>query len=195
MQPKPLQPSPSSTRKWLAVGLAVVISWVIFASSATRMTGVDGLAPPSLERSAVPRPAEFRWTLEDLDGNPVEFARFKGRPILLNLWATWCGPCLQEMPSIAALAANPGLKGRDVAIVCVSTDQSADALRKFLKDKDWNMTVLRATSIPPAFQSEGIPMTFLINRAGQVVTAEMGAARWDDPSVLAFLQGLAAEKP
>jgi thiol-disulfide isomerase/thioredoxin len=194
MQLQPTQPTRNSTRKWLAVGLAVVIAWVIFVSSARQMLKLDGLAPPSLESSAVPRPVDFGWTLLDLDGKPVDFARFKGRTILLNLWATWCPPCLKEMPSIANLAASEDLKGRNIVFLCVSTDESAEALRQFMKDKDWKMTVLRATSLPPSFETEGIPATFLIGPDGGIAAAEIGAAQWDDPSVIAFLQKLAAKK-
>ena len=74
--------------------------------------------------------------------------------------------------------ASPDLEGRNVAIVCVSTDESAEALRRYLKDKDWKMTILQATSIPPAFQTEGIPATFLITPEGKIAVAEIGAARW-----------------
>jgi thiol-disulfide isomerase/thioredoxin len=193
MSTAPAQPSPSSTRKWLVVGLAVVIAWSIFASSARRVLKVGELSPPDLATLAVPRPVDFRWSLLDLDGKPVDFASFQGRPILLNLWATWCPPCLEEMPAIANLAASEGLKGRDVAIICVSTDESAESLRQFMKDKEWKATVLRATALPPCFQTEGIPATFLINRGGRIVSAQLGPAQWDDPSVIAFLQKMAAK--
>ncbi len=182
---------PSGTRKWLAIVLAAVTCWVIFLMTAGDFLKVGQMTPPALEVLEVPRPAEFRWELEDLDGQPVDFARYKGRPILLNLWATWCGPCLQEMPSIARLAASKDLEGRDVAFVCVSTDESAEALRRFMKGKDWPMTVLRAKEVPPAYQTQGIPATFLISPDGRIAAAEIGAAQWDDPSVAYFLQKLA----
>jgi thiol-disulfide isomerase/thioredoxin len=188
------KPSPTSTRKWLAVGIAVVIVWVLIASSSRKLLNVGEMEPPVLDMTEIPRPLDFRWTLEDLDGQPVDFARFKGRPILLNLWATWCPPCVKEMPSIAALASSEELKGRDIAFVCVATDESAAAVRSFLKDKGWPMTMLRATSVPPAFQTEGIPATFLISPDGRVVTGEMGAANWNDPSVVYALQKLANMK-
>ena len=191
MQEQPKPPPSKNTLKWLAVGLAVVVVWILFASSARRILQVDEMMPPDLTLFDVPRPAEFRWNLFDVDGKPVEFASFKGRTIVLNLWATWCPPCLKEMPSIASLMASPDLKGRDVAFVCVSTDESAEALRSFMKDKDWKMTILRATTVPAAFQSEGIPATFLIAPDGRIAAAEMGAARWDDTSVVYFLQKLA----
>lgn len=189
------KPSPTNTRKWLAAGIAVVIVWALIASSSRKLFKVGEMEPPVLDMTEVPRPLDFRWKLEDLDGKPVDFAKFKGRPILLNLWATWCPPCIQEMPSIAALAASEELKGRDIAFLCVATDESAGAVRSFLKDKGWPMTMLRATSVPPAFQTEGIPATFLISPDGRVVADEMGAANWNDPSVIYALQKLANMKP
>jgi thiol-disulfide isomerase/thioredoxin len=181
----------NETRKWLAIGLAAALAWAAFLSTSSKMIGVGGLRPPALEGSAHPRPADFGWTLLDLDDKPVDLAHFRGRPILLNLWATWCGPCLQEMPSIARLAADPRIKDKGVVVLCVSIDDSAQTLRRFVKDKDWGMTILRATSAPPAFQTEGIPATFLIAPDGRIVASEIGSARWDDPSVVEFLEKLA----
>jgi thiol-disulfide isomerase/thioredoxin len=186
-----MQPPRNNTRIGMAIGLAVVIASVVFLATVGRVLKVGELEPPSLATLGITRPADFRWTLLDLDGKPVEFSSFQGRPILLNIWATWCGPCLQEMPSIANLAASEDLKGRGIVFLCVSTDDSAEALRQFMKGKDWKMTVLRATSIPPVFQTEGIPATFLIAPDGRIAAAEMNAAVWDDPSVVYFLQKMA----
>jgi hypothetical protein len=97
------------------------------------------------------------------------------------------------MPSISNLAADPKIKEKDIAIVCVSTDESAEELRAFLKGKDWGMTILRATSLPRAFQTEGIPATFLIAPDGRIVTTTEGPAQWDDPSVVELLVKLAGK--
>jgi len=191
MQADPPQPSSVQTGKWLAVGLALLISWGIFAFSTRKFFKVDELSPPSLENIPVPRPVTYNWTLLDLDDKPVDFSKFQGKPIVLNLWATWCGPCLMEMPSLVSLANSPDLKGREIVFLCVSTDQSAETLRAFLKSKDWNVTILRATGLPPCFETQGIPATFVISPQGQIVTAEIGAAKWDDPSVIYFLQKMA----
>src|SRR4051812_49314453 len=61
--------------------------------------------------------ADYNWKLRDLAGNTVDFASFKGKPVFLNIWATWCPPCVAELPSIASLAANPRVEG--VAFLCV----------------------------------------------------------------------------
>jgi thiol-disulfide isomerase/thioredoxin len=129
--------------------------------------------------------------LLDLDGQPVDFGRFKGKAVFLNIWATWCGPCVQELPSIARLAGNPTLK--DVAFVCVSTDDSAEPVKKFLKGKGWPMTVLRATDCPAVFRTEGIPATFLIGPDGRIAASEVGSAEWDDPKVMDLLKKLASK--
>src|SRR5262249_8597996 len=123
----------------------------------------------------------------DLDGAPVEFSRFKGKAVFLNVWATSCGPCVREMPAIARLAADPRLEG--VAFVCVSTDEEAAPVKQFLAERGrgWPLTVVRATDLPPVFATEGIPATFLIAPDGRVAASQEGAARWDDPKVVEFL--------
>ena len=136
-------------------------------------------------------PADYTWKLRDLDDKPVDFAQFKGRTVVLNLWATWCPPCLAEMPALATLAENPRIKEKGVAIVCVSTDEAPDALRRFMVKKSWPMTILRATALPSVFLTDGIPATFVIAPDGKVVAPELGAARRDYPSVVSFLENLA----
>jgi thiol-disulfide isomerase/thioredoxin len=179
------------TFKWMLIGFAAALAWALFLMTSSSFIQVGGLQSPSLELLAKPRSADFSWPLVDLDEKPVDLAQFKGRPILLNIWATWCGPCLEEMPSIARLAENPLLQEKGVVFVCVSTDQSASRLQEFMKDSPWKMTILRSTSVPPAFLSDAIPATFLIAPSGQIVSAEIGAARWDDKPVIEFLAKLA----
>jgi thiol-disulfide isomerase/thioredoxin len=109
--------------------------------------------------------------------------------VFLNLWATWCPPCVAELPSIANLVRNARLK--DVAFVCV-TDEDAETVRQFLDRKQLNIPVLLTDDPPPpVFQTEGIPATFMIDPSGQVVLAEVGSAQWDDPSVVDRLEKLA----
>ena len=178
----------------MGVALAAVVAYAAFRMTlGTRFGGASDA--PTLEGSALTGPADFRWTLQDSEGGPVDFAKFRGKPVVLNLWATWCPPCVEEMPTLSRLAEHPALKAKGVEVVCVSTDESADALRGFLKGKDWRMTILRATDIPPVFRTEGIPATFVIDPGGSVVASQVGSARWDDPSVVAFLEKVAGSKP
>ncbi len=181
-------------RTWFFVALALTLAWVTYLALFGPSPEAGGLEPPGLAPLDRPIRTEYAWPLRDLDDKPADFARFRGRPVLLNLWATWCGPCLEEMPAIANLAADPRIKAAGVAVVCVSTDESPEALRRYVAGKPWEMTILRATSLPREFATKGIPATFLIAPDGRVVAAQVGSAKWDHPSVVAFLEKLAPPK-
>jgi thiol-disulfide isomerase/thioredoxin len=176
---------PRSDRTLLYAGLAFVVLWGIYVAW---FSPFGRLARPALGRMPTPLPADYSWRLLDLNDGPVDFSRFKGKTVFLNVWATWCGPCVSEMPTIEKLASKPALK--DVAFVCVSTDDSAATVRRFLAGRNWPMTVLRATGLPPVFETQGIPATFLIAPDGRIAAAEVGAVNWDDPAVVALLLDL-----
>jgi thiol-disulfide isomerase/thioredoxin len=175
-------------RTWWLVALGFLIAFGLYRSLLLpRMRG--GLPPPQLAVNAQASKVDFSWTLHDLNDVPVPFSRFQGKAIFLNIWATWCPPCVAELPSIARLAADPRVK--DVAFVCVAIDDSPNTVREFIRGKDWPMTILHATSLPDTFATDGIPATFLIAPDGRIVAAEVGGASWDDPSVIALLEKLA----
>lgn len=181
--------SPRPASRWWIWALGGAIAWTVYLVVFGPKAAPDfRLNPPVLKSPGPASRAEYHWTLLDLEGAPVEFSKFEGRTVFLNIWATWCPPCIAELPSIANLAGNARLK--DVAFVCVATDESAASVRHFLRDKHWPMTVLRATNLPEVFMTEGIPATFLIARDGRIAASEVGAMQWDDPSVVDFLTSL-----
>jgi thiol-disulfide isomerase/thioredoxin len=185
--------SPKKDRTWLYVGLAFVAFWAIYLTFFNKGTGPEGLGSgaPRLEGTGKTLPADYGWTLQDLDGKPVSFGEFAGKPVLLNLWATWCGPCRGEMPSLVKLAENPQLKG--VAFVAVTNEPANENVRKVAREELRGLTVLRANGLPEVFATDAIPATFLIAPDGQVAASEIGSARWDDPSVVEFLEQLARQ--
>jgi thiol-disulfide isomerase/thioredoxin len=147
------------------------------------------LAPPDMTSGLAGLRASYDWTLEDLDGRKVELSEYRGKPLFLNIWATWCPPCVEEMPSIASLAANPRLKG--MAFVCASTDDDPETVRAFLRARRLKIPALWADGPPPrVFRREGIPATFVISADGKVVLEQVGSARWDDPEVVDRLESL-----
>lgn len=180
-------------------GLVLLTGWVFLLALFGPGGRVGGPLPtPSLSAPESPQQTDYRWTLRDLDDAPVDFAQYRGKAVFLNVWATWCPPCLAELPSIANLADHARLKG--MTFLCVSTDDSAESVRRYLKDKHWAMTVLRATDIPETFATDGIPATFVIAPDGRVVASEIGAVQWDAPAAVDFLesvikQGAPAQSP
>ena len=142
-------------------------------------------------------PAAFDWTVLDLDDQPVIVREFKGKPVFLNFWATWCGPCVREMPSIDSLAREPAAGGQIDRVRAVSRPTKTPTVRRqFLKGKKLGMTFLRVKDgkIPQVFYSEGIPATFLIAPDGRIAATEIGAADWHSPEVVEFMEKLADAK-
>jgi thiol-disulfide isomerase/thioredoxin len=184
------RPSERPSRIWLLLALGFVVFWILY------LVLLGPRAPDlSLEKSGLSRPAEYDWTVFDLNDERVPFSRFKGKPVFLNFWATFCPPCIEEMPSIARLAEDPRLRGKGIEFVCVSTDVSSDVVRRFLAGHSWSMTFLRTESLPIVFSTQGLPATFIIAPDGRVAAAIEGADRWDTPKVVAFLEKIAAVKP
>ena len=193
-------PTRSSTDKpgwpWWVVPALLVAAWCLYLARFGPRVGVGALAAPELKDAGPDRGAAFDWTLRDLDGKPVAFAQYRGRPVFLNLWATWCPPCVAELPAIAHLSTDARLK--DVAFVCAATDGDAEAVRRFLRQKPpgGNLTVLHAgTTIPAAFATDAIPATYIIAPDGRIAVAEVGAAQWDAPEVAERLIALAKASP
>jgi thiol-disulfide isomerase/thioredoxin len=180
------EPRTKPDRTWLLVALAFVGFWIVYLV----FFGPRRREP--LENSGVDLPAAYDWSLEDLDGQAVSFSQFKGKTVFLNVWATWCPPCVAEMPSIARLAENPRLRGKNIEFVCVSVDDNPQTVRRFLRDRRWSMTVLRAHSLPPIFTTDGIPATFVIAPEGKIVAAEVGSSDWDSPKVVDLLEKTSA---
>jgi len=197
--PSPTQPAPDESvpipprrdRTWLYVGVVFVAFWAFYLAVLNPKIAPDEVGAPRLEGTGLTLPADYGWPLEGLDGKPVSLADFRGRPILLNLWATWCPPCRAEMPSLVRLAANPKLKG--VAFVAVTTERMSPAIAQFAGSEMRGLTVLRADRVPEVFATDGIPATFVIAADGKVVASEVGSARWDDPTVVDLLAKLAGE--
>ena len=184
------EPSPKPDRTWLMVALAFVVLWTLYLV----LLGPKRPAV-TLENSGMSQPAAFDWQARDLKDQPVSFSRFKGKPVFLNIWATWCGPCVQEMPSIARLAEDPRLKGKGIEFVCVSVDDSTDSVRLFLEGRSWSMTFLRAEGLPAVFSTQGIPATFIIAADGRIAASQVGSDNWDSPQVVELLEKLAAPPP
>ena len=112
---KPIaRPGGKPERIWLVLALGFIVFWILYLVFLAPRRAIE-----SLENSGMRLPAAFDWTVRDLNDKPVAFSQFKGKTVFLNIWATWCGPCVMEMPSIARLAEEPKLKGKGIEFVCL----------------------------------------------------------------------------
>jgi len=122
-------------------------------------------------------------------------ADYRGQVVLLNIWATWCGPCRVEMPSIEALHRDMGPRGLKVVAVSIDDPGSERKIRDFAREYGLTFEILHdpAGAIQKAYQTTGVPETFVIGRDGVIRKKEIGAANWNSPSRRAVVQSLLAE--
>jgi len=128
---------------------------------------------------------------ENAKGEPLSLADFRGRVVLLNIWATWCAPCRQEMPTLDRLQAKLG--GSDFEVVALSVDRKGvAAVRKFYDEIevrhlaiyiDASMKAMRPLAVV------GLPTTLLLDRRGREIGRLLGPAEWDTPEIVDFLRG------
>lgn len=144
----------------------------IFLLAGALLTCQSGAAAAKSSDSSVPAP---NWELTDLSGKPVRSADLKGKVVILNFWATWCGPCRAEIPDFIALQKEYADRG--LVIVGASVDQAgADVVKKFQQQQGMNYTVAVADNkMQEAFGGiEAIPTTFVIDRGGNIVARHVG---------------------
>ena len=124
-------------------------------------------------------------------GERASLADYEGEVILLNIWATWCLPCEQEMPSLQRLHDSLVLRG--LRIVAVSIDKGdPDKVLEWVQERGLTFDVLqdRSGRIQRLYQTTGVPESFLINRDGVIIKREIGAKEWDAPAWIASIQRL-----
>jgi thiol-disulfide isomerase/thioredoxin len=128
------------------------------------------------------------------DGTEHHLQDFKGRGMVVNLWATWCAPCVAEMPSLEKL--SRALAPKDIAVLPLSSDRGgADVVQAWYTAHgitDLPVLLDPKGALARAFNARGIPTTIIINTAGQVVARLEGAADWSTPQAQALIQKLAA---
>lgn len=136
-----------------------------------------------LERDGVPD-----FTLPDLNGKPVSLSQFKGVPVLVNLWASWCAPCVKEFPSLKRLVEH--YKGRMV-VLAVSHDHSREDLDSFIKTFGGvpaNFVIVwdkeRKTS--DLFGTDQLPETYILNKQHRMVRKVAGEQLWDEARAIEF---------
>jgi thiol-disulfide isomerase/thioredoxin len=130
-------------------------------------------------------------SLADTNGHSVELSELRGKLVLVNLWATWCEPCLREMPSLERLQSRLGER---IAVLAVSEDRGGNkTVEPFIAKlglKSVKIYIDPKSEVGHAFGARGLPTSFLIDREGKVLGRVEGAAEWDSPKILGVLQPL-----
>ncbi len=153
----------------------------------TRENACRSLSPDKLPAViADGRPPAF--SLPDVNGKLWTPESLRGRPVVLNFWATWCAPCVEEMPSIESLARK---LGNDAVVLAVSVDKEWPLIRRFFPKGTPLSVVLDAEGeVPKKFGTEKYPETFLIDRDGRIRHYFVNKRKWDLPEAVDCVLGL-----
>ncbi|NNL86645.1 MAG: TlpA family protein disulfide reductase [Myxococcales bacterium] len=179
--------------------LWVVLVVVLALALITTLRSSAPLPAPALPElatagPAIDRPAVAGFDLPRLGGGRRSLADFEGRVVVLNFWATWCGPCREELPALEAL--HRELSAEGVAVVAVSLDKgSEDAVARFVAERELSFDVLH-DSTGETEERYGVrfyPTTVVIDGRGRSVARVHSAWNWAAPSVIGWLRQLLAE--
>jgi peroxiredoxin len=163
----------------LKVGIVVLMAcfvFVLYASIHERIIGVDDTAP------------DFTITADN--GRAISPANFGGRLLVLNFWATWCPPCVEEVPSLDQFAKE--LAGSGVVVLGVSVDKDAKAYHAFLSRANVSFMTARdpEAKISADYGTFKVPESYIIDSKGKVVQKIIGEENWSDGRMLSYVKSL-----
>jgi peroxiredoxin len=126
------------------------------------------------------------FTIQDAD-HTVSLNQFRGQIVILNFWATWCPPCVEELPSLIAMQERTRAKG--IVVLGVSIDVDGDAYHRFLKLRNVNFVTVRDPDekVATMYGTSGWPETYIIDRQGVLRRKFVGPVDWNSPEVMDFL--------
>lgn len=180
---------------WSLAGLAVAPAQAQTPAAAPHP--LQALATGDMAAFTVTQPPAPVTGIEIVDsaGKPRPLTDWKGRVVLLNLWATWCAPCLKEMPALDRLKA--ALAGPDFDVVALNIDKTPEKPQKFVADNKISVLEFLRDPTAKAFavvKSQGMPTTLLIDRQGREIGRLVGPAEWDGEAAKSLIKAAIAWK-
>ncbi|HXF94484.1 MAG TPA: TlpA disulfide reductase family protein [Gemmatimonadales bacterium] len=170
-------------KQWILTGAVLALLGAGLAFAAKIRPQLNLVEPGS-------RAPEFR-ARDIATDSVVSLERYRGKVVLLNVWATWCHPCRIEMPSMQRL--HQRFAGTDFRVVAVSVDKDDETVvEDFVREMGLTFDVLHDQSgrIQQLYQTTGVPESFVIDRHGVIVKKEIGARQWDGPVTETLIQRL-----
>lgn len=170
--------------------LALFAAIIVFTAFFSMPSHAEDIFADAGVRKIGPSPAPA-FTLKDLSGKKTSLKDFSGSVVVLNFWATWCPPCVSEMPSLEALHKKLGKKG--VSVVAVNDYEAREKPLRFIKKYGYSFKVLvdEEGKTSEAYKATVLPTTFIIDKNGMAVGSVVGGAEWDSPAMIKLLEAIA----
>jgi len=175
--------------------LHLLVFLILFCFSVASEGGENDLFPKIGIQTIKDKKGAPNFCLDDLDGRKVELKNLKGKVVLINFWATWCGPCKEEMPSMEALTLQ--FKGKDFVFLAISVDYAGlIPVKEFIGKHRYTFPVLfdPKSKVLDLYQIKEIPATFIIDKKGRMVGKALGPKNWKSPEVFSLIDQLLKEK-
>lgn len=174
--------------------LISIIGVIYFAGWHTEVIGriqqvvlSTGIIQPNIVE--VEKTASYNFRLENLKGDIIAFDSFRNKVVFLNFWATWCPPCIAEMPDIHQLYES---KKNDISFVMISLDKDENRAREFIKNKEFDFPVyFLRSALPKNYNSHSIPTTYVLDKGGIIKVENHGMAKYNTEKFKNLLSELA----
>lgn len=152
--------------------------------------GIAMFSPSIIDENKRDLVDDYNWQLQDIEGSSVNFNTSENKVVLINFWATWCPPCIAEMPSLHKLYDDY----QDKIDFYFVSNEEVGVLNDFLSKNNYAFKVhIPKTKYPESFNVSSIPRTFLIDKDGNIVIDKTGAANWNSEKVRNQIDALLAE--
>lgn len=139
-----------------------------------------GKYPQEKEIVEIPASYVLDFSLVDRNGEQINLKKYQGKTVVLNFWASWCPPCIAEMPTIQTF--YDGINKEEVKLVLVALDRDFNKSIKFMENNGYDMPYYRpASNLPAQFDVRGIPVTYIINGNGEIAITHSGMADFSSP--------------
>ncbi|OBQ56510.1 TlpA family protein disulfide reductase [Tamlana sp. s12] len=153
--------------------------------------GLALFSPAVVDENKQAALTDYKWALQTKSGKIISFEQSKGKVVLLNFWATWCAPCIAEMPSLQLLYED---YKDQVDFVFVSSDPP-EKIKAFIKKEGYTFeTYTIKSQLPDLLDVTNIPRTFLIDQSGHIIIDKTGAANWNSETVRTTIDALLDRK-
>jgi thiol-disulfide isomerase/thioredoxin len=169
-----------------ALALSLFLQGCGGGAPAAETAAAPATQPPATgTESALATPATAASSYQDLQGNPVEIADYAGKKVFVNYWATWCAPCIKEIPSIARAADTLAAENY---VFLLASDESLDTINEFLLDRDFTGNFVKLNSYVGSLGIDVMPTSVLYATTGTPVRTWQGSFEWDSAEMLAELR-------